>query len=85
MILLQQEIAAAGDTAVFVYREQTSPEDVTQEGIATAMKQGIKDKTSKLMLKLGKMTAVANPVHGPEFLEEVCDPLLFLSQTIYSI
>jgi hypothetical protein len=35
------------------------------------MKQGIKDKTTKLMVKLGKMTAVANPAHGPEFLEEV--------------
>ena len=41
------------------------------------MKQGIKDKTTKLMVKLGKMTAVANPAHGPEFLEEVCSLLLF--------
>ncbi len=68
---LQQEIAAAGDAAVLVYREETKPEDVTREGIAAAMKLGIKDKTTKLMVKLGKMTAVANPAHGPELLEEV--------------
>ncbi len=68
---MQQEIIAAGDAAVLVYREETSTEDVTPEGVAAAMKQGIKDRTTKLMIKLGKMTAVANPAHGPEFLEEV--------------
>jgi hypothetical protein len=56
---------------VLVYREETKQEDVTCEGIAAAMKQGIKEKTTKLMVKLGKMTAVANPAHGPELLEEV--------------
>jgi hypothetical protein len=71
VIPIQQEIAAAGDATVLVYREETSPEDVTQDGIAVAMKQGIKDKTAKLMIKLGKMTAMANPTLGPEFLEEV--------------
>jgi hypothetical protein len=71
VIPIQQEIAAAGDATVLVYREETSPEDVTRDGIAPAMKQGIKDKTAKLMIKLGKMTAVANPTLGPEFLEEV--------------
>jgi hypothetical protein len=69
--LFQQEIAAAGDSAMLVYREETKPDDVTREGIAAAMKLGIKERTSKLMVKLGKMTAVANPAHGPEFLEEV--------------
>ena len=69
--LFQQDIAAAGDLAVLVYREETKPEDVTREGIAAAMKMGIKDRTSKLIVKLGKMTAVANPAHGPEFLQEV--------------
>ena len=69
--LFQQEIAAAGDLAVLVYREETKPEDVTREGIAAAMKMGIKEKTTKLIVKLGKMTAVANPAHGPEFLQEV--------------
>lgn len=68
---MQQEIAAAGDTAVLVYREETKPEDVTPEGVTAAMKLGIKEKTSKLVTKLGKMTAVANPAHGPEFLQEV--------------
>ena len=69
--LFQQDIAAAGDLAVLVYREETKPEDVTREGIAAAMKMGIKERTSKLIVKLGKMTAVANPAHGPEFLQEV--------------
>jgi hypothetical protein len=69
--LFQQDIAAAGDLAVLVYREETKPEDVTQEGIAAAMKMGIKERTSKLIIKLGKMTPMANPAHGPEFLQEV--------------
>jgi hypothetical protein len=78
VVCIQQEIAAAGDTAVLVYREETKPEDVTREGIAAAMKQGIKEKTTKLMIKLGKMTAVANPAQGPEFLGEVYCNLIFL-------
>ncbi len=41
-ISLQQEIAAVGDSAVLVYREETKLEDVTREGIAAAMKLGIK-------------------------------------------
>ena len=69
--LFHQDISAAGDLAVLVYREETKPEDVTREGIAAAMKMGIKDRTSKLIVKLGKMTPVANPAHGPEFLQEV--------------
>ncbi len=79
MVCIQQEIAAARDAAVLVYREETKPEDVTREGIAAAMKQGIKEKTTKLMIKLGKMTAVANPAQGPEFLAEVyCNLIFFL-------
>jgi hypothetical protein len=35
------------------------------------MKMGIMERTSKLIVKLGKMTAVANPAFGPEFLQEV--------------
>jgi hypothetical protein len=56
---------------VLVYRKETKLEDVTREGVAAAMKMGIKEKTTKLIVKLGKMTAVANPANGPEFLPEV--------------
>jgi len=41
------------------------------EGVANAMRLGTKEKASKLISKMGKLLVVANPAHGPEFLEEV--------------
>jgi len=39
--------------------------------VANAMRVGAKEKIAKLVVKMGKVLAVANPVHGPAFLEEV--------------
>ena len=41
------------------------------------MRAAIKEKTAKMMMKLGKMAAVANPALGDEFLKEVCIHLHF--------
>ena len=60
-----------------MYRDETSRNDVTQEGLATPVKQRIKEKTTKLMLKLGKMTIVANLAIRVEILGEVCKELLY--------
>lgn len=84
MSLYQQEIAAAGDVALLVYREDTSHDEISREGLASAMKQGIKDKTMKLITKLGKLTAVANPALGDEFLQEVRLSLCFCGQSVIS-
>ncbi len=44
----------------------------TEEGILAAMRHGTKEKTVGLMKKLGKLTTVANPNLGTEWLDEVC-------------
>jgi hypothetical protein len=68
---LQYEIAAAADLAVRLYREET-PEDLqTEAGVLAAMRLGTKEKTTRLVQKLGKLTAVANPNLGIEWLQEV--------------
>jgi len=35
------------------------------------MRVGAREKVAKLIAKMGKLLAVANPVHGLGFLEEV--------------
>ena len=68
---VQFEIAAAADIAVRLYKEETPLEDQDVEGALAAMRMGAKEKTSKLIQKLGKLTAVANPNLGSEWLKEV--------------
>jgi len=46
-------------------------EEKSNEGVANAMRVGAREKVTKLIAKMGKLLAVANPVHGPGFLEEV--------------
>jgi len=36
------------------------------------MRVGAREKVAKLIAKMGKLLVVANPVHGPGFLKEVC-------------
>ena len=67
----QHDIAAAADAAVRKYREDTPPEDVTDDGVADAMKSSIRDSTDKLYKRLSKIVAVANPNLGVEWLQEV--------------
>jgi hypothetical protein len=61
----------AADVAARLHREQTHPDDISAASIAAAMRAAIKEKTAKMMMKLGKMVAVANPALGEEFLKEV--------------
>ena len=68
---MQHNIAAAADAAVCKYIEDTPPKDVTEDGVANAMKSSIRDSTDKLYKKLLKIVAVANPNLGAEWLQEV--------------
>jgi len=68
---MQQEISNAADAFVRKYNEVTPLEEKSTEGVANAMRFGTKEKASKLISKMEKLLAVANPVHGPGFLEEV--------------
>ena len=67
----QHDIASAANAAVRKYREDTPPEDVTEDGFADAMKSSIRDSTDKLYKKLSKIVAVANPNLGADWLQEV--------------
>jgi len=60
------------DDAAHKYIEITSFEEKSNEGVANAMRVGAREKVTKLIAKMEKLLAVANPVHGPGFLEEVC-------------
>lgn len=68
---MQQEISNAADASVRKYNEVTPPEERSTEGVANAMRSGAKERASKLISKMGKLLAVANPAHGPGLLEEV--------------
>jgi len=68
---MQQEISNATDASVRKYNEVTPFEEKNTEGVANAMRFGEKERASKLISKMGKLLAVANPAHGPGFLEEV--------------
>jgi len=68
---LQQEISNAADDAARRYMEITPVEEKSHQGVANAMRVGVKEKIAKLVVKMGKLLAVANPVHGPAFLEKV--------------
>ncbi len=68
---MQQEIALAADVAMRRYNEATPFEEKSHEGVANAMRIGAKEKNAKLYLKMIKLLTVANPAHGPGFLEEV--------------
>ncbi len=70
-LLFQQEIAAATDSAVRKYNEETAEDEMSKEGVATAMRCSIKETTEKLYKKLSKIVAVANPALGRDWLEEV--------------
>jgi hypothetical protein len=69
--LLQQEISEAADAAVRKYNKTTALEERTPEGVAKAMRAGAKAMAGKMYAKMGKLLAVASPLNGPKFLEEV--------------
>jgi len=54
-----------------LYKEDTVEEDQTDDGVLVAMRLGTSKKRSHLMKKLGKLTVVANPSLGKEWLDEV--------------
>jgi len=68
---LQQEIPAVADATIQKYNEVTSFEDKSDVGVANAMRAGTKEKALKLTIKMDKLLAVANPVNGLGFLQEV--------------
>jgi hypothetical protein len=68
---LQQDIAAVADEAARKYKEETRHEDLTDGGPTAAMLEAVKVKTQNLVSKISKLTAVANPALGSEFLDEV--------------
>jgi hypothetical protein len=68
---LQQEIAQAADVAVRFYTEVTPFDEKSDQGLADAMRLGAKDRATKLIAKMGKLLAMANPTHGQTFLQEV--------------
>jgi hypothetical protein len=69
--MYQQDIAAVADEAAQKYKEDTAPEALTEGGPTAAMLEAVKVKTQNLVSRLSKLTAVANPTLGREFLEEV--------------
>jgi hypothetical protein len=69
--LYQQDIAAVANEAARKYKEDTAPDALIEGGPTTAMLEAVKVKTQNLVSRLSKLTAVANPVLGPEFLEDV--------------
>jgi len=70
-LTIQQEISNAADTATRKYTEVTPFEEKSNEGVANAMRVGVKEKVVKLLSKMSKLLAVAKPACGPRFLEEV--------------
>ncbi len=69
--IFQQEIAQAADATVRKFNEVTPFEEKSDQGVANAMRVGAREKASKLIVKMGKLLAMANPIHGLGFLEEV--------------
>jgi hypothetical protein len=75
--LPQHEIAAAGDLAVHTYQEAMVEGNVSPRDEAKAMRASIKEKSLALRQKLGKLSVVANPEFGDEFLAHVILELSF--------
>jgi hypothetical protein len=76
--LAQHEIAAVGDLAVRAYHEAMALEDDVSPGDeAKAMRVGIKEKSLAL-----RLTTVANPEPGDQFLAQVIFIHSFLFQEI---
>lgn len=46
-------------------------EEKSNQRVANAMEFGAKERATKLISKIGKLLVVANPAHGPEFLQEI--------------
>jgi len=75
--IFQQEVAYTLDAILRVYNKVT-PFDVKSEpGFGNVMRIGTKERTTKLISKIGKLLVVANLIHGLEFLQEVCFVLNF--------
>ena len=51
--------------------DNTPKEDRRPKELAHAMRAGAKKRTKTLMVKMGKLLAVAAPINTPEFLVEV--------------
>jgi len=70
-LTLQQEISNAADIATHKYTEVIPFKEKSNEGVANAIRVGAREKVAKLLSKMSKLLTMANPAHGPRFLEEV--------------
>ena len=57
------------------YTNGTPKEERKSEEVEHAMRDGAKERTKTLMVKMEKLLAVASPANGLEFLPEVRDTL----------
>jgi len=68
---MKQKITQAVDVAVRKYNEVTPSKEKSDQGVANTKRLGAKERSMKLILKMKKLLALANPAHGAGFLEEV--------------
>ena len=54
------------------YTDSTPEEERRPEELAHALRAGAKERTKTLMVKMGKLLAVAAPANTIDFLAEVC-------------
>ena len=54
------------------YTDNTPKEERRPEELAHAMRAGAKERTKTLIVKMGKLLAVAAPANTTDFLAEVC-------------
>jgi len=72
----------ASDAAMHVYKEVIPFVEKNEPWVANAMRIGAKERAKKVLWKMGKLVAMANPIHGCKFLEKVhfvlnCEFLVF--------
>jgi hypothetical protein len=67
----QQDISEASDEAARKYIEETDKEDRSDAEITAVMREAAKAKAASFRGKFSKVTTVANPRLGDQFLDEV--------------
>jgi hypothetical protein len=80
LIRLQQEILEASDDASRKYYEETPEKDRTGSGVTEVLKAAAKFKHQSFKAQFSKLTAVANPKFGDDFMDEVSLLCLCASQ-----
>ena len=68
----QDQIAAKAEEASALYKADTPLKDQTVRGHRDAVDDAVTKLKRDLVGKFSKMQAIANPIMGPEFMDEVC-------------